>query len=77
VADMDEITETSYLKEHQIKEGYWVQESFGNLQVWHHKNQIALLIITPNIEAKVQDVVEKRRKELQEVYEKTGWRPEQ
>ncbi|MCH9036840.1 MAG: hypothetical protein IH860_05940 [Chloroflexi bacterium] len=73
----EDISPTQYLKEDQIKEGYWVQETFGNLQVWHHKNQIALLIITDDIETKVQDVVEQRRKELDEVYEKTGWRAEQ
>ncbi|MFQ5872590.1 MAG: hypothetical protein ACE5JL_02150 [Dehalococcoidia bacterium] len=61
----------------QEKEGYWVQESFGNLQVWHHKNQIALLAITPDIDKKLQDVVERRRRELKEVEEKTGWKPEQ
>ncbi|MFQ5933061.1 MAG: hypothetical protein ACE5KI_00280 [Dehalococcoidia bacterium] len=61
----------------QEKEGYWVQESFGNLQVWHHKNQIALLMITPDIQQKLNDVIKRRRKDLQEVYEKTGWKPEQ
>ena len=44
---------------------------------WHRKNQIALLIITPDIEAKVQDIVLGRIRELQEVFEKTGWRPEE
>ena len=61
----------------QEKEGYWLQESYGNLQVWHHKNQIALLTITPDIEKKLRDVVERRRRELKEVEEKTGWKPEQ
>lgn len=61
----------------QEKEGYWVQETFGNLQVWHHKNQIALLMITDDINQKVQDVIERRRKDLQEVFEKTGWKPEE
>ncbi len=60
----------------QEKEGYWVQESFGNLQVWHYKNQIALLSISSDIDRKVKDVVERRRRELKEVEEKTGWKPE-
>jgi len=41
--------------------------------VWHKKNQIALLYKSPDIEH-VQEVVEKRRKELKEVEEKTGWK---
>ena len=41
------------------------------------KNQIALLIITPDIESKVQDIVKGRIQELQEVFEKTGWKPEE
>jgi len=42
--------------------------------VWHKKNQIALLYKSPDIEHEVQEVVEKRRKELKEVEEKTGWK---
>ena len=61
----------------QEKEGYWLQESFGNLQVWHRKNQIALLLITPDINEKVRDVVERRRRDLKDVEAKTGWRPEE
>ena len=77
MADGDKISSGIKLTPDQEKEGYWVQESYGNLQVWHHKNQIALLIITPDIDRKVQDVVERRRRELKEVEEKTGWKPEQ
>ncbi len=61
----------------QKREGYWIQESFGNLQVWHRKNQIALLLITPDINEKLRDVVERRRRELKDVEEKTGWKPEE
>ena len=77
VADIEDIAPTDYLTEEQVKKGYWVQETFGNLQVWHRKNQIALLIITPDIESKVQDIVKGRIQELQEVFEKTGWKPEE
>ena len=72
-----EISPTEYLTEEQVNKGYWVQETFGNLQVWHRKNQIALLIITSDIQAKVQDIVKGRIQELNEVYEKTGWKPEE
>ena len=72
-----EISPTEYLTEEQVNKGYWVQETFGNLQVWHRKNQIALLIITSDIQSKVQDVVNGRIQELNEVYEKTGWKPEE
>jgi len=62
------------LTEEQEKEGYWVEQSEGLVKVWHHKNQIALLIASPDIQRKVHDVVERRRKELKEVEEKTGWK---
>ncbi len=63
------------LTEEQEKEGYWVEQSGSNVLVWHNKNQIALLCSSPDIQSKVQDVVERRRKELKEVEEKTGWKP--
>ena len=65
------------LSAEQQKEGYWVEASGSYVLVWHHKNQIALLYHSPDIARKVQDVVERRRKELKEVQEKTGWKPEQ
>ena len=65
------------LTEEQQKEGYWVEEAGSNTLVWHRNNQIALLSTSPDIDRKVQDVVEKRGKELKEVEEKTGWKPEQ
>ena len=37
--------------------------------VWHKKNQIALLYKSPDIEHKVQEVVEKRREQLKKVEE--------
>ena len=71
-----DIPDSVKLTADQDKEGYWVQETFGNLQVWHQKNQIALLMITDDINQKVHDVIDRRRKDLQEVFEKTGWKPE-
>jgi len=41
------------------------------------KNQIALLYKSPDIEHKVQEVVEKERKQLEEVKQQTGWKPNQ
>ncbi len=64
------------LTEEQKKEGYWVEASGSYVLVWHQKNQIALLYHSPDVARKVQDVVERRRKELKEVEEKTGWKPE-
>lgn len=62
------------LTEPQQKEGYWVEENGNNVLVWHRKNQIALLLASPDIQRKVQDVIERRRKELKEIEEKTGWK---
>jgi hypothetical protein len=32
--------------------------------------------MSPNIDQKVQETVERRRQELKEVEEKTGWKPD-
>ena len=56
----------------QEKEGYWVEPSGSYVMVWHNNNQIALLIDAPDINRKVQEVVERRRQELKEIAEKTG-----
>ncbi|MSQ34170.1 MAG: hypothetical protein EXR60_07145 [Dehalococcoidia bacterium] len=64
------------LSEGQKKEGYWAEASGSYVLLWHRKNQIALLALSPDIARKVQDAVERRRKELKEVEEKTGWKPE-
>jgi hypothetical protein len=63
------------LTQQQKEEGYWVEQSGNNVLVWHHKNQIALLRSSLDIHRKVQDVVKRRRRELKEVEEKTGWKP--
>jgi len=41
----------------------------------HRNSQIALLCSSPDIDRKVQDVVERRKKELREIQEKTGLKP--
>ena len=60
------------LNEEQKKEGYWVEETNEGVLVWHNKNQIAFLLKTGDIVEKVQDVVERRRKQLKEIEEKTA-----
>ena len=62
------------LTEEQKKEGYRVEVSGEYVLVWHRNNQVALLRSTPDIQQKVQDVVEKRRQELREVEAATGWK---
>jgi hypothetical protein len=64
------------LTEEQRKEGFWVERSGDLVTVWHDKNQIALLLSSPNINEKVQDIIERKRKDHKEVEEKTGWKPE-
>ena len=68
------VPEKVRLTEEQEKEGYWVEDCQDRVQVWHKKNQIALLCKSPDIDQKVQETIERRRKELKEVEEKTGWK---
>lgn len=60
----------------QTAEGYSVVAANGYVQVWHYRNQIALLLPSDDLAAKVNDVIERRRRTLKEVEEKTGWKPE-
>ena len=62
------------LTDEQEKEGCQLEDCEDRVLVWHKKNHIALLYKSPDIEHNVQEVVEKRRKELKEVEEKTGWK---
>jgi len=64
------------LTEEQEKEGYWTEVCQDRVLVWHKKNQIALLYMSPDIDQKVQETVERRRKELKDVEAKTGWKPD-
>ena len=70
------MSETVKLTEEQEKEGYWVEQSGEYMLVWHRNNQIALLLSTADIGQKVQNTIERKRKELKEVEEKTGWKPD-
>jgi hypothetical protein len=64
------------LTEEQEKEGYWAEVCEDRVLVWHKKNQIALLYMSPDIDQKVQETVERRRKELKDVEAETGWKPD-
>ena len=75
MSESQKISETVELTEEQAKEGYQVEYSGSNLLVWHNNNQIALLLPAPDIHQKVRDVVERNRKQLKEIEEKTGWKP--
>jgi len=73
---MAEKSQEIQLTGEQEKEGYWIELEGDRVLVWHKKNQVALLYSSPDINKKVQNVVEKRRQELKEVEEKTGWKPD-
>ncbi len=75
MTDNRETSELIKLSKAQKTEGYWAELLSGNVLVWHHNTQIALLLASPDINRKVQDVVEKRREQLKEVERKTGWKP--
>lgn len=62
------------LTEEQEKEGYRVEDYQNSVLVWHKKNQILLFSKTPDVDRRVQEVVERSRRELKEVEEKTGWK---
>jgi hypothetical protein len=52
------------LTDEQEKEGYWVEQSGNLVKVWHYKDTIALLLSSSDIHHKVQDVVERKRREF-------------
>jgi hypothetical protein len=64
VFDNQKLSGMVNLTDEQEKEGYWVEQSGNLVKVWHHNNEIALLLFSPNIHHKVQDVVERRRTEF-------------
>jgi hypothetical protein len=74
MADSQKPSQTVGLTEEQQKEGYWIEDCEDRVLVWHKKNHIALLYKSPDIDRKVQETVERRRKELKEVEKKTGWK---
>ncbi len=75
MAGTDKVSTNVKLTKEQEKEDYRVELSGGNVQVWHHQNQIALLLPSPDIERRVYEVIDRKRRELKELEEKTGWKP--
>jgi hypothetical protein len=73
---MEKIRDKVSLTEEQEKEGYWTEVCQDRMLVWHKKSQIALLYMSPDIEQKVHETIERRRKELKEVEAKTGCKPD-
>ncbi|HEY92516.1 MAG TPA: hypothetical protein G4O17_02075 [Dehalococcoidia bacterium] len=62
------------LTDDQEKEGYRVEGCEDRVLVWHKQNRIALPYKSPDINQKVQETIERRRREFMEVEEKTGWK---
>ena len=71
---MQPVQDAIELTKDQKNESYWVEDCEDRVLVWHKKNQIALLYKSTDIDRKVQGTIERRRKELKEVEEKTGWK---
>jgi len=40
--------------------------------VWHKKNQLALLLASPDIQERVQEFIQRKRQEFKELEAKTG-----
>ena len=57
------------LSDEQEKDGFWIEQSGNLVKVWHHNNAIALLLLSSDIYRKVQDVVERKRRELRKIDE--------
>ena len=72
----EKIRDKVSLTNEQEKEGYWTEVYQDRVLVWHKENQIALLYMSPDIDQKVRETVERKRKQLKEVQEKTGWKPD-
>ena len=72
----EKIRDKVSLTEEQEKEGYWTEVCQDRVLVWHKKSQIALLYMSPDIDQKVQETVERRRQELKDVEAKTGRKPD-
>lgn len=51
------------LTQSQKSEGYWIERSGNLVSIWRHNTQIAVLLATPNIQDKVQDVINRHRSE--------------
>jgi hypothetical protein len=66
---------TPTLTAEQTAEAYRIVVEGGYVQIWHGNTQIGLLIDREGVEERARELVERRRAELREVAEKTGWTP--
>jgi hypothetical protein len=64
MVDTQRLSNPIRLTGEQEKDGFWVEQSGNLVKVWHHNNTIALLLLSWDINRKVQDVVERKRMEL-------------
>ncbi len=56
----------------QKQEDYWVEILEDRVLVWHKKNQLALLLASPDIQERVQELIQRKRQEFKELEAKTG-----
>ena len=55
----------SMLTKKQENKGYQVEPAGDYVLIWHHKNQIGLLLKTPDIAERVRALVEKHHQEFE------------
>ena len=60
------------LTEEQKREGFWIEILEERVLVWHKKNQLALLLASPDIQERVQEFIQRKRQEFKELEAKTG-----
>ena len=70
MVDTQRLSNPIRLTGEQEKDGFWVEQNGDLVKVWHHNNTIALLLLSLDIHRKVQDVVERKRRELREIDER-------
>jgi hypothetical protein len=62
------------LTEEQKREGFWIEILEDRVLVWHKKNQLALLLASPDIQERVQEFIQRKRQEFKELEAKTGYK---
>jgi len=65
----DLVQEIKLTKE-QKEEGYWVEQDGNLVTVWYNRKQVALLLFSPNINEKIQAIVERNKREFEEAQER-------
>jgi len=62
------------LTEEQKREGFWIEILEDRVLVWHKKNQLALLLASPDIQERVQEFIQRKRQEFKELEAKPGYK---